>query len=344
MDKYTPTGSQKKIAIFGIGNFGYAILKHLDKKADPRHTLFAFDVNKTVADTLRKTQKHPYLHPTVSVSKNIQFPKSPQELVKNADIVVLVVPSEATREVVRTIKNHLKDGAIIVNTAKALDYKTSRRLSEIIKEELRGKTYSYAFLAGGTIASDLFKHEPLGVDVAGDDKRILPLVKKLFQSPNLSVYTNTDLTGLEYAAAFKNVISILAGIIKGMGFSYGSETHVISRAAYEMERIVTRKLGGKKATFSMKSQCWGNDLWMSCTGNTRNRQFGILLGQGLSPHQAIKQMKREGKTVEGVKTIAVLNKITDTEKYPLTHFLHQYIAKNSTTLEALKKLIMSNKF
>jgi len=46
----------------------------------------------------------------------------------------------------------------------------------------------------------------------------------------------------------------------------------------------------------METQCWGNDLWMSCTGNTRNREFGVLIGKGLSAEGALKGMKEQNKT------------------------------------------------
>src|SRR5690606_30568015 len=151
---------------------------------------------------------------------------------------------------------------------------------------LGGATNTYAMLAGGTIATDLFHQEPLGADIACENEGALAKLAKVFESRNLFVYPTTDLTGVEYASAFKNVISVMAGITSGMGFSYGAETHIISRCAYEVERVVTGELGGSEETFRMNSQCWGNDLWMSCTGNTRNREFGILLGRGFSIDEA----------------------------------------------------------
>jgi len=125
----------------------------------------------------------------------------------------------------------MKEETIIVNTAKAFDLRSGKRLSEIIGEELRNINFDYAFLAGGTITKDLFVHEPLGSNVACKNNKILNDLKIIFESDNLFIYTSTDLAGTEYAAAFKNVISILAGITNGLGFSYGSETHIISNAS-----------------------------------------------------------------------------------------------------------------
>lgn len=285
-----------------------------------------------------------FLHKSVKLSKNVVFDNNVKNLITNCDILILAVPSYSTKEVLKKIMKYINKKIIIVNTAKALDYKTGKRLSEIVREELKDMKYNYSLLAGGTIANELFYHEPLGVDIACENKKVLPILIDLFQASNLSVYQTIDLKGVEYASAFKNVISILAGIIKGMNFSYGSETHIISRIAFEMEKIAVYKLGSKKKTFSMKSQCWGNDLWMSCTGYSRNREFGIILGKGTPVKNAIKTMIKKKKTVEGLSTIRALNMIVNTKKYPLLNFLYEFIVKESVGLSQITLLISEHKY
>jgi len=334
----------KKISVYGIGNFGYAILKHFDSKDSKSFSLHGYDRNIELMKYLKKNRKHLNLHKSIKISKVVRFEDNVKNLIENCDILILAINSEATRVVLNKIKKYISKKIIIVNTVKALDFKTSKRISQVVAEELDRVEYDYALLAGGTIAKDLFSHEPLGVDVACENKDVLPKLVKLFQASNLTVYPTTDLVGVEYASAFKNIISILAGIIKGMGFSYGSETHVISRAAYEIEKIVTKDLGGKKKTFRIKSQCWGNDLWMSCTGNTRNREFGILLGKGVSMDNAISKMKKDGKTIEGLKTLIALGKIKSVRDYPLINFLYEFTILKSVGLEKLVTLISNHKF
>lgn len=328
------------IAIYGLGNFGYAFLKHFDKKPE-NFALTGFDRDKELIAHLKKHRRHLFLHQEYMVSTGVSFAQNEQALLSGCDCLILAVPSSATREVIRKLRPHLRVGIIIVNTAKALDNRTGQRLSQVIKRELKGRKYHYALFAGGTIAADLFKHEPLGATLACENRKLLLKLKKTFQSSNLKVYPSPDLIGVEYAAAFKNVISILAGIIKGMGFSYGSETHIISTVAGDIENIVTRRLGGSTKTFQLGSQAWGNDLWMSCTGPTRNREFGILLGQGRSVDSAIRIMKKRNKTVEGINTIRILDSIVPLDNYPYLSFLHSFIIKKTVTLGAIRKIIFN---
>jgi glycerol-3-phosphate dehydrogenase (NAD(P)+) len=307
--------SKLKISVYGVGNFGFALLTHLSRKqaAGKDFSLHGYDKNKELINHLRSKRMHPLHHRNVRISTGVIFPNSSEELVADTDILILAVTSDAIKQAVNGLKSHINKELILVNTAKALDAETGLRFSAIISECLRDGRYpfSVAMFAGGTIASDLVNHEPLGVDIASEDMRTLKILKGIFTSDNLRVYTTTDIRGVEYAGAFKNVLSILAGIANGLGLSYGSQTYMISRAAGEVKKLVVGKLDGEEKTFSIESQCWGNDMWMSCTGGTRNREFGILLGRGYKPGKAAAEMQKRNKTVEGINTVKAVKRLIE---------------------------------
>lgn len=332
-----------RVTVIGVGNFGYALVKHLDNKGDPSVALTAYDHEPEVIDALLRDREHPFVHRGTKVSERIRFTPDLLEAVDGADVILLAVTSHALAEVCGKIKDAIAPDVVILNTAKALAVDTGERLSTVCERALDGAPHRFAALAGGTIAADLFRHEPLGADVACVDVTTAERLAVLLSSENLSVYPTTDLVGLEYAAAFKNVVSILAGIIKGMGYSYGSETHVISRAAHEIEMIATHNYGARPETFSMHSQCWGNDLWMSCTGPTRNREFGILVGEGRSADDALAIMAGARKTVEGVQTIRALARLASLRRYPMIAFLTRLIAGESDISE-VQQIIQAHRF
>jgi glycerol-3-phosphate dehydrogenase (NAD(P)+) len=336
--------NSKKVSIYGLGNFGYAILKHFDNKSEKDIIINAYDRNKNLIKNLKEKRKHLFFHKSVKISNKIKFVDNVKDLMNKCDVLILAVNSDSTREVLRRIKPHIKNNLIVVNTAKALDHKTGKRLSEIIQKEFHNKNYEYALIAGGTIAKDLFNQEPLGANLACENKKILALISNLFKKSNLVIYPTTDLKGVEYASALKNVVSILAGIIKGMNFSFGSETHIITRASSELEKIMVNTFGGRPETFASNSQCWTNDLWMSSLGNTRNKEFGVLLGKGFTVKNAISIMSKDGKTIEGLSTLKALKNIPELKKYPLMNFLYKYIVLESVSIEELKPIIFKGKF
>lgn len=339
-----------KISIFGIGNFGFAILKHLDNKQlvynHKYFELYAHDRNNRLIENLNKNKKHLLHHKNIRIGDTIVFTKDIHQLIANTDILILAVTSDAIREVISKLKYFINKDLIILNTAKALDKRTGKRCSEIIKDELIGIKYNcfLAMLSGGTIAEDLFNHEPLGVDIASSDETTLKILKNIFISSNLNVYTTNDLIGVEYASAFKNVLSIFSGIVEGLGFSYGSRTHMISRASKEIKTLVVDKLGGLESTFSIESQCWGNDMWMSCTGNTRNREFGILIGKNVNPKDVYMEMKRNNKAIEGMNTVKIIHKLVknDYSNFPILCSIYNIVYDNANPRKEILKLMSLN--
>ena len=329
------------ISVYGIGNFGYAFLKHLDDKNTGEYNLTAYDYKPERVDYLNQHRKHPVLHPDTTLSDDITFTNSLEELLIDADIVLLAVPSPTTREALQNIRHYCQKPVIIINTAKSLDIATGKRLSEIAAEELTDIDHRYALIAGGTIASDLFAAEPLGADIACTDQVSLDTLKSVFESDSLHIYTTTDMVGVEYAAACKNIISILAGIVSGMGFAYGAETHAISRLASEIGTICVEELGSQASTFSIGSQCWGNDMWMSCTGNTRNRQFGQLVGQGVAPDVALQQMAEQNKLIEGYNTLQTVGKIESLRSIEILSLLHDVVIERSASVNSLRSYLLS---
>jgi len=299
----------RRVAVYGVGHFGYAMVRHLQHKAPDRIALTAYDRNDEVRRSLRDARRHPYHGAGTTVSDAVVIADHARDLLAGADTLVLAVTSQSTREVMADIARAGWDGRLtIVNTAKALDSRTGRRLSEIALEALGplAARVTYAALAGGTIADDLMRGEPLGMTVACEETGSLPGLRALFASDTMWVETSADLAGVEYAGAMKNVVAICAGMMRGLGRSHGAVTHLISRLAREIESFCVARLGADRDTFSAGSQCWGSDLWMSCLGPTRNEALGRLLGGGATLEDATRTLASQHKTVEGVQTLRAI--------------------------------------
>jgi glycerol-3-phosphate dehydrogenase (NAD(P)+) len=333
-----------KVSIVGTGMFGFSIANHLGNKHIDNNeiSIMTYDSNKDIIVNLKKNRKHIYHFNDKKLPHNISFTTDKKELANNADIIVIAVTSKAVREVTREIKPYLKNNVIILNTAKALERETAMIFSEVVKEELNDTSikYNIAKMSGGTFAEDILNGSPLGADIACENLTVQKNLQDIFHNENLRVYGNTDLIGVEYAGAFKNIIAIFAGIINGLGLPYGSETHIISRAAKEAKDIAV-DLGAEPHTFSMESQCWGNDLWMSCTGKSRNREFGRLIGAGLNPDKAMKKLETEHKLVEGYYTVEAIPKLCKKTNInaPIFNEIHKIVYENKNPRDSIIHLM-----
>lgn len=334
----------QQVGIYGIGSFGYALLRHLEQKAPGQIALRGFDRNDQIRAALRESRRHPYHEAATAVSPHVAIVDSVADLLDGLDVLVLAVTSESTRQVVGNIAAEKWSGPLtIVNTAKALDFQTGRRLSEITFETLGGdRPAIYAALAGGTIAGEVHLQEPLGMTIACEDSASLGSLKKLIASATMWVQASGDLVGVEMAGAFKNVIAICAGMARGLKLPYGSVTHLISRMACEAEDYCVRRMGASAQTFRIGSPCWGSDMWMSCMGPTRNSRFGQMLGEGKTLEEAMQGMSAQHKTIEGVQTLRAIGVLLAqySEELRLMGAAEQVIlraAPAATLLEALSQ-------
>lgn len=330
----------KRVKVLGLGNFGFAILKHLDRKNNGAYQLSGFARNPSVVDHLSKKHKHPYFPNISPLSKETTFENDLKEFVKDADFLVMAVPSKAISEVLETVKDDMNGKVTIINTAKALHQETGERLSEVVSKVLKGRDYFYSLITGGTIAQDMMEGNPLGVNIACRDKKALGDLTGIFHADNLVVYPTHDLKGVEYASAFKNVISLFSGIIQGLGLPASPGVFLITKIIHESEKLIINELGGHRSTFSLWNPCWGGDIWLSCVGNTRNREFGMILGKGQSIEKTMIDMN--SKTVEGIYTIMILDKLANLENYPFLDFLSKFF-KGKASLKELLHLIKSSK-
>ncbi|MEC9372800.1 MAG: hypothetical protein VYC34_03115, partial [Planctomycetota bacterium] len=154
--------SPTEVGIYGVGHFGYALLRHLARKGDAGLRLRGFDQNDEVRATLGGQRRHPYYEydPEHPLGAEVRIVDGPDAFFDGLEIFILAVTSHSTREVVEYFaKGDRPIPPAIVSTAKALDSDTGRTLGEVIDEVLEptGRAYSLAAFSGGTIATDMLR-------------------------------------------------------------------------------------------------------------------------------------------------------------------------------------------
>ena len=277
-----------KTTVLGSGGWGTALsLLLLDNGNDV--TLWSFSEQE--AEVLRTTRENPMLK-GVPLPEELKITTSMERL-GESELVVLATPSFAVRATARKAREFLRNGAVIVSVAKGIEKDTALCLTQIIEQELRGKGRIVA-LSGPSHAEEVGRRVPTGCVAASHDQAAAELVQDVFMSPRFRVYTNNDVLGVELGAALKNVLALCCGVSDGMGLGDNTKALLMTRGMTEMARLGVA-LGGKKETFAGLSGM--GDLIVTCTSmHSRNRRCGILIGQGKSVQEAMKEV---GATVEG---------------------------------------------
>lgn len=314
-----------KVGIIGAGNFGFALAQRLATDHAPALELWLYDRKKTITDQIIATRHHPHYYPQVSLPTAVTVTSDLPALVAACDYLILAVVSTAVEAVLAALKPLLTTPVTIISVMKALDDDTGQTLTQVIEQQLAPLPVTTAVFAGGTTGEALTQTQYLGATLACADEQKLADLKAIFSSAHLQIQLSTDVIGVQLASSLKNVIALIVGMLKGLGFAYGTQTHALTLAATEGERLSVA-LGAQPETFSLASQCWGNDMVMSATGETRNHQLGVLLGEGMPFAAAVTKLTQTGKMVESVNTLAILAKKVDLRPHPLFNFLTQLAA------------------
>ncbi len=319
-----------KITVLGSGGWGTALALVLLENG---HEVNLWSFTKEEYESIAAKRENPML-------KGVPLPETlhltyDMDVAKDSTIVVLATPSFAIRSTAQKLKKIVKPGTILVSVAKGIEDGTSKRLSEAIGEELND-TCPVVALCGPTHAEEVGRGIPSAIVAASKDSHAAELVQDVFMNQRFRVYTSSDVVGAEIGAALKNVIALCAGISDGMGFGDNTRAMLMTRGLTEIARLGVA-LGGHQATFAGLTGV--GDLIVTCTSmHSRNHRAGILIGQGVEPQEAVKQI---GAVVEGfyaAKTARALARKHGVEM-PITEAAYSVLYEQMPPAEALTQLM-----
>lgn len=281
------------ITVLGAGSYGTALAICLARNG--HHTLLWGRNADDIAAMTRDRINHRYL-PEIVLPEQLEVTADLEGAVKASQNVLVVVPSHAFADTLRQIKPFLLPHARVAWATKGLEPDSGRLLQDVARDIL-GDDVSLAVLSGPTFAKELAKGLPTAISLSSTDAEFITVLSDLLHcGKTFRVYTNPDFIGVQLGGAVKNVIAIGAGMADGIGFGANARTALITRGLTEMCRLGCA-LGAKKETFMGMAGL--GDLVLTCTDNqSRNRRFGLLLGQGVGVDDAITQI---GQVVEGYR-------------------------------------------
>jgi len=210
--------------------------------------------------------------------------------------VVFSVPSDGVREVAAEVSPELASDSYLVNTAKGLESKSLKRMSQVL-EEACPEVSGVATLSGPSFAHEVIRDQPTAVTLASKDLATAKAVAEIFHHRRFRVYASADTVGVELGGALKNVVALAVGISDGRDLGHNARAALITRGLAEMSRLIVA-LGGSEHTVQGLSVL--GDLLLTCTGDlSRNRQVGLRLGRGERLPEILASL---GQVAEGVKT------------------------------------------
>lgn len=326
-----------KISVIGSGGWGIALAILLHKNG---HNLTIWSFDKKEAEELKTTRENKTKLPNILLPEDIKVTDDLKEAVNDKDILILAVPSKAIRSVSKSLKNIIKDNQIIVNVAKGLEEDTLETMTDIIEEELKGKKTQVAVLSGPSHAEEVGKGIPTTCVVSAHNKELTLYLQNIFMNPSFRVYTSPDMLGIEIGGALKNVIALAAGIADGLNYGDNTKAALITRGIKEIASLGVA-MGGEQSTFYGLTGL--GDLIVTCASmHSRNRRAGILLGQGKTLNEAIKEVNMVVEGVYSAKSALMAAKKYNIE-IPIIEQVNAVLFENKNAAEAVNELMIRDK-
>lgn len=285
-----------KVGIIGAGSMGTALAQTIAKNTE----VLLYGRREVIVEDINNNGFNSQYFPGIKLHDNIVAINDYNEL-KDAEIIFLCIPSSVVRETVIELKKVVNESCIYVNTAKGIENKTNKRMTEVIGEVIEDDVVA---LSGPNIASEMVRNFPASTTIGCNNHEYLNKVKDVLTSDTFKVNALDDVIGTEFCGIIKNVIAISQGICEGMEINYNAKFTVFTNSFIEAKDII-EKLGGKRDT--VDNYCgFGDIITASTLSVSRNQTLGVLYGKGI-----VVDEQASGILFEGKNTTKILKRMCD---------------------------------
>ncbi|MDP3334144.1 MAG: NAD(P)H-dependent glycerol-3-phosphate dehydrogenase [Methylococcaceae bacterium] len=322
----------QKISVLGAGSWGTA-LAMLAARNGCQTMLWGHKPEHIAA--LKTDRENKQYLPGLAFSENLSVTSDLAEAASFSDLILVSVPSRAFKDTLVKLKPLTKSNVQIAWATKGFNPENGCLLHEVVNEVFSTQTPA-AFLSGPSFAREVAADLPTAITIASAQPQFASQLAEILHSGRFRAYTNSDLIGVEVGGAVKNVMAIAAGIADGLGFGANTRAALITRGLNEIIRLGI-ELGGKQETFMGLAGL--GDLLLTCTDNqSRNRRFGLALGQGKDRVTASQEIGQEIEGVSAAKETFLLAQKHGIDM-PITEQTYKVLYEGLAPLTAVENLL-----
>ena len=280
-----------QVCIIGAGSWGTALSLQLARNG---HQVNLWGHEPEHIKHLREQAENTEYLPGFPLPDSIHPQDDLEQAVTQSELVLIVIPSHAYRDFLGRLKPLLHTDSRVFWASKGFELETGRFLHELVVDELAIE--HFGVISGPTFATEVARNLPAAITCAGNRPESTQWVAQTLHGGHFRCYTSDDVIGVEIGGALKNVLAIGVGAIDGLGLGANTRAALITRGLAEMMRFGER-LGAHRETLMGLSGL--GDLILTSTDNqSRNRRFGLAVGQGMSVEAALASVNQ---TVEGYR-------------------------------------------
>ncbi len=320
----------QRVAVLGGGSWGTTIAAVMTRNVEV--TLWARNAD-TVEEINTRHTNLGYL-PQATLPEKLVATTDIGAAVGSADVVVMAIPSQHFRSVLRTVQEHIHAWVPVISLTKGLELDTRMRMTQVIEQELPG--HPFGVLTGPNLAREIMAGYAAASVIAMDDEVIVRELQEVFGSGLFRVYTNDDVIGCELGGVLKNIIAIAAGMGDGQGAGDNTRAAIITRGLAEITRLGVA-MGGRPETFAGLAGM--GDLIATCTsGQSRNRHVGMELARGRDMEEIVAEMRMVAEGAKSAPAVMALAEEYGVEM-PIASDVFRVLRGDATASRAFRGLL-----
>lgn len=301
--------NRKRIGIIGSGSWATAIAKMVSDNG--------FAINWWVRQSkhieyFQKRHHNPqYLRNAYFDVSKIQFSDKVEEVVKEADIVIIAVPSIHIESALAPLQKNALQGKQVISAVKGVVPKVNLLLNQYLEQHFNFPLNNYFTLLGPSHAEEVAAEQLSYLTFSGTDAKETTLIAACFKNEYINTVVNNDVYGVQYAGVAKNIYALGAGIAHGLEYGDNFLSVYIANAANEMKRFLKGVMEHKGAVcdaVNYSASVYLGDLLVTCYSlHSRNRTFGNMIGKGYSVRSAELEMNMVAEGYNACKCIKAIN-------------------------------------
>lgn len=336
-----------QFGLIGSGSWATALAKIL---TDNRQSIYWWVRNEKIVQHLQKRHHNPnYLSSVHFNEAQLELYTDVNEVLKNADAIVVAVPSTYAIDILSKVDKQLLKGKKIISAIKGILPQNNLLLNEYLEKEYAVDSADYFTIMGPCHAEEVAAEKLSYLTFSGRDNEATKDIATYFTTHYLNTIVNNDVIGVQFAAILKNIYALGAGIAHGLEYGDNFLSVFIANCADEMAGFL-QKTGiphievGKHNTSDHRTSpnyaasVYLGDLLVTCYSLfSRNRTFGNMIGKGYSVNAAKLELNMVAEGYYASKCIYTINK-TVGAKMPIAGTIYEMLWEQLEPEQGFKKI------
>ncbi|CAF2175976.1 unnamed protein product, partial [Rotaria magnacalcarata] len=323
----------KRVAIVGSGNWGSTIAKIIGNNIVKFNTfenevrMYVYEEmvdGRKLTEIINEEHENTKYLPGHKFTPNIVAYADVVETIKDADILLFILPHQFVERTCNAIKSHVKPGAFSVSFSKGFYVgkdSSVELLSTAIARLLGIPCY---VVMGANIASEVASGTFCEATVGARNYEHGQMVKGLLQTEEFRIVIKPDTEVIEVLGALKNIVAVAAGFSDGLGYGDNTKAAVIRLGLKEMVKFCEEFFPGHHPHIFLES-CGVADLVTTCYGG-RNRKVAAAFVKTGKDIKTLEAEMLNGQKLQGPDAAAEvkewLKEKGQANKFPLFTAVH----------------------